>query len=447
MKCPNCGTKNRTGVKFCKECGTKLAIQQITPGAVRSVVPGWAWGFMGLLIGIIVTGGLMLGGVIPVDLPAFIQPAPIPTSTPFEFTSASDFEGYCPESGGVILYWNSDENCGNSAGDAGYRQRIGDGAQDVNTGQFDNQATSIKIPRGWSVRLWENPGLTGGNICFILSVRDFTPKGAFPGSNTALNDNVSSMEVFRDSSCGEDLAAGALPAPWPEDTRPGGGQAAQAAMNNGAPVCDDITPCGCLPAELQDLIGEGGQEDEAEFQNRYIEEIRVQADKIEIDLKDFDGILEQLEGAKLDIIISAHATNHGGISFDPIKADCKQNEKNPALITCSADPEEGERWKPEWVDFWLKISFNYESEQVGAYCFDALYKDPLLSLQPSESQCVSPTGVACGSICCRDKEACVVKRGNLVCQSTEELEEEIQEPKDDCGDPSGPCCLYGSCGP
>src|SRR4030067_2965200 len=111
MKCTNCGKKVPDTAKVCGNCGHRLKARatrraelsqeqgQITPVAVRSVVPGWAWGFMGLLLGIIVIGGLILAGVIPVNLPAFKQLAPIPTSTPFEFASVSDFEGSCPASG------------------------------------------------------------------------------------------------------------------------------------------------------------------------------------------------------------------------------------------------------------------------------------------------------------------------------------------------------------
>ncbi len=108
----------------------------------------------------------------------------------------------CPQSGGVILYWNGNYNCNNDQGDAGYRQRTGTGWQNVNDGSFNDKASSVKVPSGWSVKLFANADRGEPSVCFNGDISDFGTQGNFPGSGTAINDNVSSMEVFSSSGCG-----------------------------------------------------------------------------------------------------------------------------------------------------------------------------------------------------------------------------------------------------
>jgi hypothetical protein len=445
--CPHCGHENQTTARFCVHCGGALNIEQapavpsVPTGGTKRRTPGWVWG-MGLLVGVIVLGGLILGGILPLNLSSFARSAPAPTGTPFASSESSTVAGYCPESGGVILFWNSDYNCINTTGDAGYRQRIGDGAQDVNTGHFDDQATSLQIPQGWSVLLWENAGLTGGHVCYNTSVRDFTPLGNFPETGTPINDNISSMEVFRDGTCGEDLAAGAEPAPWPKDVGTGGAQPNAAAGPGAQPnatECTDQTPCACLPAELQEFpIDENGFVDGVEFLNRYIDNIRIQDEKIEIDLKDFDGIFDKLAASPLRIDIGGHYKEPGApqLSFPVADADCKSNGEDPALVTCSINAPEGLTFSNDAGK--LQLDIFYESENVWTECMVARYDQPIFGLQPSASQCVSPNSVVCGSQCCGDKESCVVKKGRLVCEGTGDESEE---------GPSEPLCDQSYCPP
>lgn len=108
----------------------------------------------------------------------------------------------CPQSGGVLLYWNSNYNCNNDQGDAGYRLRTGTGWQNVNDGSFNDKASSVKVPSGWSVKLFANADRGEPSVCFNNDISDFGTQGNYPGSGTAVNDSVSSMEVFNTSGCG-----------------------------------------------------------------------------------------------------------------------------------------------------------------------------------------------------------------------------------------------------
>jgi len=108
----------------------------------------------------------------------------------------------CPQSGGVILYWNANYDCNNSKGDAGYRLMSGTGLQNVNDGSFNDQASSVRVPSGSSVMLYVDANGGGAKICYNTGISDFSTQGNFPGTNTAINDQVSSMQVFSDSTCG-----------------------------------------------------------------------------------------------------------------------------------------------------------------------------------------------------------------------------------------------------
>jgi len=120
---------------------------------------------------------------------------------PYGIIVGNGLGGDCPQSGGVILYWNSNYNCDNDQGDAGYRQRLTVGWQNVNDGQFNDKASSVRVPSGWSVRLFANAELGEPSVCFNSDVPDFGTHGNFPGSSISINDNVSSVEVFDNSNC------------------------------------------------------------------------------------------------------------------------------------------------------------------------------------------------------------------------------------------------------
>ena len=110
----------------------------------------------------------------------------------------------CPTSGGVILYkhWlHHDPNpCGNEGDGRGYVRRDSTGWQSV-PGDFDNQASSVRVPSGWSVKLFEHPDLGGGWACRTGDDDNFG--GDFFNNGLSLNDNVSSFEVFDSPDCGQ----------------------------------------------------------------------------------------------------------------------------------------------------------------------------------------------------------------------------------------------------
>ncbi len=106
----------------------------------------------------------------------------------------------CPQSGGVILYWNKDYDCSNNRGDPGYRLRATIGWQNT-AGAFNDKASSVRVPPGWSVKLYQHADCSGASVC--RSEDDFNFAGDFfDGGSVPLDDNVSSFEVFSDSQCG-----------------------------------------------------------------------------------------------------------------------------------------------------------------------------------------------------------------------------------------------------
>jgi hypothetical protein len=72
---------------------------------------------------------------------------------------------------------------------------------------INDHASSIMIPYGYSVKLWEDNGFTGGSVVIdgeewedlheemeCISLKDAT---FFDGKNRNMNDRLSSLEVFR----------------------------------------------------------------------------------------------------------------------------------------------------------------------------------------------------------------------------------------------------------
>jgi murein DD-endopeptidase MepM/ murein hydrolase activator NlpD len=114
----------------------------------------------------------------------------------------------CPTSGGdVILYYDANYGCAGKGENSGYVIRNGTGWQNV-PGDFNDQASSVRIRSGWSVKLYENSssdsrGL-GGWAC---RNSDDSSNGNFWGAkfsnNVGLNDAVSSFEVFSSPNCGQ----------------------------------------------------------------------------------------------------------------------------------------------------------------------------------------------------------------------------------------------------
>src|SRR5204863_8391794 len=83
----------------------------------------------------------------------------------------------------------------------------------------NDKASSVKVPSGWSVRLYADSDRNGSSICFNSDVSDFGTQGNFPGTGTSLNDNTSSIEVFSSSSnCGNPTPPSTPSNPNPSDS-------------------------------------------------------------------------------------------------------------------------------------------------------------------------------------------------------------------------------------
>lgn len=106
----------------------------------------------------------------------------------------------CPQKGGVLLYWNIHYACDNSKGHPGYLQRTSPGFQNVPLA-FNDQASSLRMPAGWSVRLYQHAGRDGAWVCRSGDDADFRSVW-FSGSSLALNDQVSSFHVYDNDHCG-----------------------------------------------------------------------------------------------------------------------------------------------------------------------------------------------------------------------------------------------------
>ena len=109
----------------------------------------------------------------------------------------------CPTSGGVILYWNAGYNCDNSEGDAGYRQRTTTGWQNVIDGAFNDKASSVRVPSGWSVKLFEHENRGLPATCRNGDDNDFHGD-TYDGSSDTLSDSISSIEVYNVPNCNND---------------------------------------------------------------------------------------------------------------------------------------------------------------------------------------------------------------------------------------------------
>ncbi len=105
----------------------------------------------------------------------------------------------CPTSGDVILYYDANYGCAGRGENSGYVIRNGTGFQNV-PGDFNDQASSIRIRSGWSVKLFEHGDRGGGWAC--RNGNDDTFWGDKFNNGVDLNDHVSSFEVFDSPDCG-----------------------------------------------------------------------------------------------------------------------------------------------------------------------------------------------------------------------------------------------------
>jgi len=107
----------------------------------------------------------------------------------------------CPSSGGVILYKDANYDCGGEGEGRGYVRRDSTGLQDYVGDDFNDQASSVRVPSGWSVKLYEHENGRGDWACRTEDDPNFW--GDDFNGGTGLNDKVTSFEVFHDSRCGE----------------------------------------------------------------------------------------------------------------------------------------------------------------------------------------------------------------------------------------------------
>lgn len=105
----------------------------------------------------------------------------------------------CPQSGGVILYRHANYDCGGGGNGSGYVIRGGTGWQNVPS-SFNDQASSLRVPSGWSVRLYEHSDRNGASACRNADDNDFA--GDQYDGGGGLNDSISSFEVFDNGNCG-----------------------------------------------------------------------------------------------------------------------------------------------------------------------------------------------------------------------------------------------------
>jgi len=426
------------------------------PVVVKQGTSGWVWAIAGILIGVIVLGGLVLGGVLPLNVQQEAAPPATHTSLPaVQVVIAStktpevlaSVETYCPQEGGVILYWNAGYNCQSESGDPGYRYRVGDGPQDLNTGEFDNQASALYIPAGWSVRLYENTDQSGGSVCFNSPVPNFEDRGNFPDKAIPINDNISSMEVFADGTCGEDLAAGAEPAPWPKNEK----QINPPTEGNGTGeiqdvVCETDDRCGCMPAVLDEVDFDPGdgvydwELDRELFQDKLIDSVTLGEEYFTVKFKPESGKLaDWLSKPGMEFNIQLEGF------YDIKYQKCLFELQTDGGISCKvAIPRNGQN-KTDWVTDW-GIYVDYKTETGWESCSKVLFGDtwnqdfnqpqPVLQCPKANRPQV------CGEQCCKKDDKCVERNGEWKCTGPDEPAQANQcAPWDSCClNPSMPGC-------
>ncbi|MBK8046507.1 MAG: hypothetical protein IPK16_04850 [Anaerolineales bacterium] len=120
----------------------------------------------------------------------------------------------CPSSGGVILYIGPDFSCDGFGEGSGYVRKDNSG-EVADLGSFNNSASSVRVPDGWSVKLYQTAQFRDGWACRTADDKDFS--GDKFNNGEKISANVSSFKVYKDRNCG-----GALNSPpnKPEPSSP-----------------------------------------------------------------------------------------------------------------------------------------------------------------------------------------------------------------------------------
>jgi len=165
-------------------------------------------------------------------------------STVWHFTIENPPPPSCPQSGGVILYQHAGYNCGGEGEGAGYVIRTSPGFQNV-PGSFNDRASSVIVPAGWSVMLYEHSDKGGSKRCIDAPGDNDFSNDTFD-NGVRLNDAVSSFEVFSAPGCRTSQSN--RPPNTPSPTSPGDwhvardGRAPTLCWNNpGDPDGDSVT--------------------------------------------------------------------------------------------------------------------------------------------------------------------------------------------------------------
>lgn len=106
----------------------------------------------------------------------------------------------CPTSGGVILYQHANYDCGGTGEGSGYVRLDAPGVYNNVGAGFNDHASSVRVPNGWSVKLYQHENGQGGWSCRTGDDPDFW--GDQFNNGVPLNDSITSFEVFDTADCG-----------------------------------------------------------------------------------------------------------------------------------------------------------------------------------------------------------------------------------------------------
>lgn len=110
----------------------------------------------------------------------------------------------CPQSGGAILFKDENFACGGSGEGIGYVRRDSPGLYNNVGAGFNDQASSVRVPAGWSVKLFEHENGNGGWACRNGNDANFW--GDYFNNGVPLINNVTSFQVYDVPNCGPNTA-------------------------------------------------------------------------------------------------------------------------------------------------------------------------------------------------------------------------------------------------